>query len=292
MQLINGTETAATIRRELKEKIDSLTGRKPRLDVVLVGEFPPSVIYVTNKTRAAAEIGIESNIHRFAETISEKELLHFIHQLNQNPAVDGILVQFPLPSHIDMNKVMLAIDPAKDVDGFHPINRGKLFLGDPEALIPCTPLGICELLKRYQVKVSGKNVTVVGRSNIVGKPMALLLMQPDEVIGNATVTVAHSKTVNLKEVCRSADILIAAIGKAQMIGPDMIKEGAVVIDVGMNALESQGEVKKRRVVGDVDFEGVKERCSLITPVPGGVGPMTIAMLLSNTFKAYCLHSKV
>lgn len=285
MELIDGKAIAEKIREELRHKIASFKGRPPRLDVVLVGEFAPSVIYVTNKARACQEIGISSHIHRFPSSITQAELVHEIQLLNQNTDVDGILVQFPLPSHIDMNLVMWTVDPSKDVDGFHSVNRGKLVLDDPTALIPCTPLGVFELLKRYKVSPSGKRVTVVGRSNIVGKPLAIMLMQPN-AHANATVTVAHSKTHNLQEVCLSADILIAAIGKPQMIGPEMIKEGAVVIDVGMNALEETAEGKKRRVVGDVHFDAVKEKCRLITPVPGGVGPMTIAMLLSNTVKAH------
>lgn len=288
MQLIDGKATATQIREELRQHISLLKGRIPRLDVILVGNFAPSVIYVTNKTRACAEVGIASHIHRLPDTITQIELLLKIEELNTNPEVDGILVQFPLPEHIDSNTIMFAISPNKDVDGFHPVNRGKLFLGNEDALIPCTPLGVCELLKRYNIPTEGKNVTIVGRSNIVGKPLAVLLMQPNKY-ANATVTVAHSKTKNLTHVCSQADILIAAIGKPHMIGPDMVKEGAVVIDVGMNALGEAEEGKKRRVVGDVDFHAVKDKCSWITPVPGGVGPMTIAMLLFNTFKAYKLR---
>ncbi len=284
MNLIDGKATALSIQEELRQQIEKLNSRPPRLDVILVGHFAPSVIYVTNKTKACKEIGITSQIHQFPEETTQLDLLKTIQQLNQNPSVDGILIQSPLPSHMDTNTIMSAVDPNKDVDGFHPINRGKLLLGDPKALVACTPLGVCELLKRYHVATSGKRVTIVGRSNIVGKPLAILLMQPET--GNATVTVAHSQTSDLKEVCLSADILIAAVGKAHLIGPDMVKEGAVVIDVGMNALEPAIEGKKRRVVGDVDFNAVKDKCKLITPVPGGVGPMTIAMLLSNTLKAY------
>ncbi|MFA6916592.1 MAG: bifunctional 5,10-methylenetetrahydrofolate dehydrogenase/5,10-methenyltetrahydrofolate cyclohydrolase [Parachlamydiales bacterium] len=285
MQLIDGKATALEIQKELRTAISQLRGRIPRLDVILVGSFTPSVIYVTNKTRACAEVGISSQIHRLPDDITQEELLQKIKALNNNPDVDGILVQFPLPRHIDPNLIMETIAPSKDVDGFNPINRGKLFLGDEDALVPCTPLGVRELLKRYNIATEGKNVTIIGRSNIVGKPLAILLMQPNEN-GNATVTVAHSKTPHLEKVCAQADILIAAIGQPLMIGPSMVKEGAVVIDVGMNAAGEAEEGKKRRVVGDVDFHAVKDKCSWITPVPGGVGPMTIAMLLSNTFKAY------
>lgn len=291
MKLIDGTMTAAAIRQEIKDEIALLRGRRPRLDVILAGNFQPSIIYVANKTKACEEVGIESRMHHLPETVGEEELLAQITRLNQDPGVDGILVQFPLPSQIDANHVMQALDPLKDVDGFHPINRGKLFLGDPTALIPCTPLGVCELLVRYGVKTEGKRVTVVGRSNIVGKPLSLMLMQPNEKWGNATVTVAHSKTKDLKSACLEADILIAAVGKANVITADMVKEGAVVIDVGMNAQDPPEPGRKRKVMGDVDFAGVKDKCSLITPVPGGVGPMTIAMLLSNTLKAYVLNGK-
>lgn len=285
MQLIDGKATALEIQSELRTAISSLHARSPRLDVVLVGNFAPSVIYVTNKTRACSEVGITSHIHRLPDTISQDELLHVISTLNNNPEIDGILVQFPLPPHIQPNIIMEEISPHKDVDGFNPINRGKLFLGQEDALIPCTPLGVIELMRRYHIPTSGKNVTIIGRSNIVGKPLAVLLMLPNEY-GNATVTVAHSKTKNLEQACSQADILIAAIGQPLFVGPNMVKEGAVVIDVGMNALGEAEEGKKRRVAGDVDFHAVKEKCSWITPVPGGVGPMTIAMLLSNTFKAY------
>lgn len=288
MNIIDGTATAAKIRSELHEEIKKLQKRPPRLDVILVGEFAPSVIYVTHKTKACQEIGITSHMHRYPSSLSEEALISAIEELNHNPLVDGILVQLPLPAHMDANKIMEAIDYKKDVDGFHPVNRGKLLLGDSSALIPCTPLAICELLHRYKIPTAGQRVTVVGRSNIVGKPIALLLMQPGNT-GNATVTVAHSHTKNLGEACLSADILIAAVGKAGIITSEMVKEGAVVIDVGMNTIESPNAVKKRRVTGDVQFETVKDKCKWITPVPGGVGPMTIAMLLSNTLKAYKMH---
>lgn len=288
MNLIDGKATALAIQNELRQQIALLPGRPPRLDVILVGQFAPSIIYVTNKTKACAQIGIASTIHKLPEDTTEEQLLNTIESLNNDQTVDGILIQLPLPAHINTQKIMSAIDPCKDVDGFHPVNRGKLMLGDPEALIPCTPLGIIELLKRYNIATTGQRVTIVGRSNIVGKPLAVLLLQPSEQ-GNATVTVAHSLTRNLEEVCASADILIAAVGKAHIIGPRMVKEGAVVIDVGMNALEETEKNAKRRVVGDVDFHAVKHKCRLITPVPGGVGPMTIAMLLANTLKAYKMH---
>jgi methylenetetrahydrofolate dehydrogenase (NADP+)/methenyltetrahydrofolate cyclohydrolase len=285
MALIEGLTVAVSIRQQLKAHIESCAGRAPRLDVILVGEDTPSKIYVERKQRACADVGIISQLHRFDTNCTMDTLLKTIQQLNHNPLVDGILVQLPLPAHLDATLVMAALDADKDVDGFHPVNRGKLLMGDPSAFIPCTPLGICELFKYYSIATEGKRVTVIGRSNIVGKPMAALLMQ-NASYGNATVTVAHSKSNNIDELCREADILIAALGKPHFIGPHMVKEGAVVIDVGMNALEQLSPSGKRRVVGDVNFEAVRDKCSWITPVPGGVGPMTIAMLLANTWTSY------
>lgn len=289
MNLIDGTAIAATIRRELTEVIANIKGRRPRLDVILVGNDLPSAIYVERKQRACSEVGIESFLHSFDSQIGEKHLLNFLASLNQNPDVDGILVQLPLPSHIDVNTFMASIEPEKDVDGFHPINRGKLLIGDPTAFVPCTPLGICELLKRYQIPTEGRRVTIVGRSNLVGKPLAILLMQ-NAPWANATVTVAHSLSIDLEKICREADILVSAVGKPRLIGPHMVKEGATVIDVGTSMAPDSTTSGKRRIIGDVDFPAVSPKCQWITPVPGGVGPMTIAMLLFNTYKSYSQKS--
>lgn len=285
MAVLEGTVVAAALRGELTAAVGSLAGRRPRLDVVLVGDDAPSAIYVAGKQRACHEVGILSHLHRFNAHCTEAQLLAVLADLNADPAVDGILVQLPLPAHIDTKKAMEAIDPSKDVDGFHPINRGKLCMGDPTAFVPCTPLGVCELFKYYRISTAGKRVTIVGRSNIVGKPLAMLLMQ-QAPWGNATVTVAHSYTPDLVEVCSQADILIAAIGKPHTIGPHMVKEGAIVVDVGMTAHGDAQPGRKRRVLGDVDFAAVHHKCQWITPVPGGVGPMTIAMLLANTWESY------
>jgi methylenetetrahydrofolate dehydrogenase (NADP+)/methenyltetrahydrofolate cyclohydrolase len=286
VSLIDGAFVAASIRQELTTAIAGCTNaRPPRLDVLLVGNDAPSAIYVANKQRACSQTGIVSHLHRFDAGISEAELLHAIDTLNRDPTVDGILVQLPLPGHISSTTVMEAIDPSKDVDGFHPLNRGKLLLGDPTAFVPCTPLGICKLLQHYHIPTQGKKVTIVGRSNTVGKPLAVLLMQ-NTPWANATVTVVHSLSVDIERLCAEADILIAALGKPFFIGPHMVKEGATVIDVGISALASTTPNGKRRIVGDVDFAAVQHKCQWITPVPGGVGPMTIAMLLVNTWQSY------
>jgi methylenetetrahydrofolate dehydrogenase (NADP+)/methenyltetrahydrofolate cyclohydrolase len=277
--LIDGTAIAQEIQAEIKSEVNRLTGRRPCLAVVRVGEDPASKIYVSRKIKACEEAGIISRSEHHPNTITEHQLLGIVHKLNQDHTVDGILVQLPLPDSIDAIKITQAIDPAKDVDGFHPINVGKMLMGSTDGYLPCTPLGIKTLLERYSIPVSGKHVVILGRSNIVGKPLAAILMQ-NQPGCNATVTVAHSKTERLREVCLNADILIVAIGKPQFLKADMVKEGAVVIDVGINRLPSKA------LVGDVDFEHVQPKCSYITPVPGGVGPMTIAMLLSNTLKSY------
>lgn len=277
MQLIEGIPVAERILLSIKKAILSIKGRKPGLAFILVGNHPASQTYIRMKKKKCEQVGIISYDYEFSSTISEQELLHEILQLNQNPSVDGILVQLPLPSHIDSAKVFEAIDPKKDVDGFHPLNVGKLFLGRHDGFVPCTPLGIHILLKEAQIPLSGKHVVIVGRSNIVGKPLAALLMQKAPHC-NATVTVAHSMTERLDEICRSADVLVAAIGQPHFIKAHMVKKGAVVIDVGIN--------RTPEIVGDVDFAQVAPLCSAITPVPGGVGPMTIAMLLSNTLLSY------
>lgn len=275
MNLIDGKALAAKMQAELKVKVDKLkeAGSVPGLAVILVGEDPASQIYVRNKARQATAIGLNSSVVRLPETVSEKELLELIEQYNQSEQWHGILVQLPLPKHISEEKVLLAIDPEKDVDGFHPMNMGRLWAGNP-LMIPSTPAGIMEMFREYNVELSGKRAVVIGRSNIVGKPMAQLLMMAD-----ATLTIAHSRTKNLRELTKEADILVVAIGRDRMIKADDVKDGAVVIDVGMNRDEDG------KLHGDVDFDEVKEVASLITPVPGGVGPMTITMLMEQTVRA-------
>ena len=275
MNLIDGKALAAKMQAELKVKVDKLkeAGSVPGLAVILVGEDPASQIYVRNKARQATAIGLNSSVVRLPETVSEKELLELIEQYNQSEQWHGILVQLPLPKHISEEKVLLAIDPEKDVDGFHPMNMGRLWSGNP-LMIPSTPAGIMEMFREYNVELSGKRAVVIGRSNIVGKPMAQLLMMAD-----ATVTIAHSKTENLRELTKEADVLVVAIGRDRMIKAEDVKEGAVVIDVGMNRDEDG------KLHGDVDFDEVKDVASLITPVPGGVGPMTITMLMEQTVRA-------
>ncbi len=276
VKILDGKKLAEEIRVALKLEILELGEKKgiaPGLAVILVGDSVASQIYVRNKERACESLGIFSEVHRLAENIEEEKILALIAELNEKNEIHGILIQLPLPSHIDSQKIISAIDPKKDVDCFHPENVGRMFLGDPR-FFPCTPLGIVEILKRYEIKISGKKVVIVGRSNIVGKPLAMMMLRE-----NATVTMAHSKTENLKEETLRANILIVAAGRAGLITADMIKQGAVVIDVGINRGEN-GEL-----AGDVDFEKVCKIASAITPVPGGVGPMTIAMLMKNTTAA-------
>ncbi|WZL79972.1 bifunctional methylenetetrahydrofolate dehydrogenase/methenyltetrahydrofolate cyclohydrolase FolD [Vallitaleaceae bacterium 9-2] len=273
--LLDGKATSKRIKDELKERVAVLSqkGNTPTLAVVILGEDPASHVYVRSKKRACEYIGIKSLAYELPNETSEEELLNLVHELNNNSDVNGILVQLPLPSHISEEKVIMAIDPKKDVDGFHPISVGNLSTGN-QGFISCTPYGIMELLKRYNVSIEGKKCVVVGRSNIVGKPISMLLLRE-----NGTVTICHSKTKNLKEECKQADILIAAIGRAQMITKEYVKEGAVVIDVGMNRLADG------TLCGDVDYDNVAAHTSFITPVPGGVGPMTIAMLMSNVVQS-------
>jgi methylenetetrahydrofolate dehydrogenase (NADP+) / methenyltetrahydrofolate cyclohydrolase len=284
-QIIDGKQVAADMRAELKERVANLQkeGVVPGLAVVLVGEDPASKSYVTAKERACEEIGIFSDDNRLPADTSQKDLIALVEKLNNDPKINGILVQLPLPKHLDESEVLLKINPEKDVDGFHPINVGKMVVGE-EAFLPCTPHGVLQLLKRSNVPTEGAEVVVVGRSNIVGKPVANMLIQKKDM-GNATVTVCHTRTKNLKEHCLRADIIIAATGWPNTITADMVKEGAVVIDVGVNRVEDATKKKGYRLVGDVDFEAVKEKASLITPVPGGVGPMTITMLLYNTVES-------
>lgn len=283
--IIDGKQIAEEIQGELKEQIDQLKGRKPCLAVILVGSNLASKIYVDRKAKACKKTGILSVKKELPDNISQSDLIQEIENLNQNPEVDGILVQLPLPPHIDSSKIISSILPSKDVDGFHPINVGKMLVGETDGFLPCTPYGIQVLLQRSGVEVSGMNTVIIGRSNIVGKPLAALLMQ-NAPGGNATVTVIHSRTKNIKELVQQADIIVVAIGKPSYLKENMVKNGAVVIDVGINKIDDPSTSKGYRIVGDVDFEHVKDKCSLITPVPGGVGPMTIAMLLSNTLKSY------
>jgi len=274
-RIMDGKAVARSIREGLKEEVEGLKkkGIHPGLAVVLVGENPASMVYVKNKGEACRSAGIYSEEHKLPEEMKEADLLRLIDQLNKDPRIHGILVQLPLPAHINKERVLASVSPGKDVDGFHEINMGRLLIGQ-EGLVPCTPLGIMKLLERYQIPVEGRFAVVVGRSNIVGKPVALMLLQR-----NATVTICHTRTKNMGEVCRMADILIAAAGRPGMITADMIREGAVVVDVGINRLDTG------KLTGDVDFESASKRAGWITPVPGGVGPMTIAMLLYNTVKA-------
>lgn len=269
--IIDGKAAANTLLDEIRQSIKGT----PILSVIQVGEEPASTTYIRMKRKACESVGIKSQLIKLKTDITEQQLLQEIQKLNLS-STSGILLQLPLPKHIDPHRMLEAIDPKKDVDGFHPINMGKLMMGLP-GFIPCTPLGIQTLLMRSNIEIAGKHVVIVGRSHIVGLPLATLLMQKGAG-GNATVTVAHSFTENLGEVTRQADILVAAIGRPRFIKAEMVKEGAVVIDVGINRLND-------KLVGDVDFDAVKEKCSAITPVPGGVGPMTVAMLLKNTVKA-------
>jgi methylenetetrahydrofolate dehydrogenase (NADP+) / methenyltetrahydrofolate cyclohydrolase len=288
---IDGKALANELHEEFRVLVEQLEGRAPCLVVILVGENPASRLYVNGKVKACEKVGITSIKHELDAETSESELLSLIQQLNHDTSVDGILVQLPLPKHINDQIVTDSILPEKDVDGFHPVNLGKLMIGDETGFVPCTPLGVQVMLKKYQVETSGRHAVVIGRSSIVGKPMASLLMQKGPG-GDATVTVVHSRSKDLKEQCLSADILIAAVGVAHMVTDDMVKEGAVIIDVGQNKIDAPETKRGYRIVGDVDYEGVKNKCHLITPVPGGVGPMTIAMLLNNTIKSYCYrHNK-
>ena len=275
MKILDGKAVSLKVKESVKVRADELKkfGIEPTLAVVLVGEDKASQTYVRAKEKACNEYGIKSVAHRLSENTTQNELLALINVLNLDDSIHGILVQLPLPKHIDTNVVLAAIDPQKDVDGFHAVNVGKLVSG-LYGFVPCTPLGVMEILKEYGIDVAGLNAVVIGRSNIVGKPMANLLLN-----ASATVTVTHSKTKNLKEICKNADLIVAAIGKPFFLKADMVKDRVVVVDVGINRLDDG------RLVGDVDFEEVAPKCSYITPVPGGVGPMTIAMLLNNTILA-------
>jgi methylenetetrahydrofolate dehydrogenase (NADP+)/methenyltetrahydrofolate cyclohydrolase len=284
-KIIDGKQIAADMRAELKAQVAELSkkGIVPGLGVILVGDDPASKSYVTAKQKACEEIGIYSDDNRLPAQASQQDLISLIERLNHDPKIHGILTQLPLPKHINESDVLLAIDPAKDIDGFHPINVGKMVTGQ-KAFLPCTPHGVIQILIRCGVKIEGAHVVIVGRSNIVGKPLANILIQKNP-LGNATVTVCHTRTKNLAEHTRRADIVIAAAGCPKTITADMIKAGAVVIDVGVNRVDDPSKKAGYRLVGDVDFESVKEKASLITPVPGGVGPMTITMLLYNTVES-------
>ncbi|MBA2727330.1 MAG: bifunctional methylenetetrahydrofolate dehydrogenase/methenyltetrahydrofolate cyclohydrolase FolD [Parachlamydiaceae bacterium] len=285
MKLIEGKKIAENIQQEIKALIANIDGRKPCLAVIQVGDNVASQIYVSRKIQACKDVGMISVRKSLPPTLTEAELIGFVDELNNDTDVDGILVQLPLPHHINAIRITQSISPEKDVDGFHPYNVGRMLIGETDIFFPCTPLGIKTLLERYSIEVAGKHVVVVGRSNIVGKPIAAMLMQglPG---GNATVTIAHRFSKDLHEITRLADILIVAIGKPKFISAEMIKPGVVIIDVGINRIDDSTVKKGYQIVGDVDFEAVKELCSFITPVPGGVGPMTIAMLLKNTLNSY------
>ncbi len=284
-QIIDGKQVAANMRAELKEVVAKLKeqGIVPGLGVVLVGEDPASKSYVTAKERTCEEIGIYSDDNRLPAETSQQDLMALVDRMNKDKKINGILVQLPLPKHLNEAEVLLSIEPAKDVDGFHPMNVGKMVVGE-KAFLPCTPHGVIQLLIRSGVTIEGAEVVIVGRSNIVGKPLANMLIQKNEK-GNATVTVCHTRTKDLSGHTRRADILIAAAGRPNTITADMVKEGVVVIDVGVNRVDDPTKKKGYRLVGDVDFEAVKEKASLITPVPGGVGPMTITMLMYNTVES-------
>lgn len=284
-QIIDGKATAATIKAEIAEEVKRIVangGKRPHLAAVLVGHDGGSETYVKNKVLACEACGFQSSLIRYEDDVTEAELLACVDRLNQDPTVDGFIVQLPLPAHIDAQKVTERIDPRKDVDGFTPVNVGRMVIGLP-CYVPATPKGIIELLRRYHIETSGKRCVVLGRSNIVGKPMAMLMMQ--KAYGDATVTVCHSHSAMQKEECRQADIIVAAIGRPGFVTADMVKPGAVVIDVGTTRVPDATRPKGFRLSGDVDFEHVAPLCSAITPVPGGVGPMTICMLMLNTLQA-------
>ena len=284
-QLIDGKSISADIRNELKHKINDLnkSGIIPGLGVILVGDDPASKSYVSAKERACESIGIYSDDNRYSSKITEKDLLDKIESLNNDPKIHGILVQLPLPPHINSTLVLNAITPNKDVDGFHPVNVGKMMIGE-DSFLPCTPHGIIQLLKRCNIETKGKHAVVIGRSNIVGKPIANMLFQKN-MDTNATVTICHTSTNNLKDFTRTADIIIVASGQPNTLTSDMVKPGVVIIDVGVNRVEDVSKKNGFRLVGDVDFDGLFDVASAITPVPGGVGPMTITMLLYNTVKS-------
>lgn len=286
-EILDGKHLSTVIKGEIKEQVEAITkagNRPPHLSAVLVGNNPASESYMRNKVKSCETCGFSSDLIRKDPDISEEELLKVVDQLNKDEGVDGFIVQLPLPDHIDGQKILLAIDPAKDVDGFHPYNFGCMAQG-LDCFLPATPYGILIMLERYNIETSGKNVVVIGRSNIVGTPLSLLLSRKSK-LGNATVTLAHSRTKNLASITKEADILISALGKPFFVTVDMVKEGAVVIDVGINRIDDLTRKSGSRLVGDIDFEKVSQIASYITPVPRGVGPMTVVSLMLNTIKAY------
>ncbi len=292
MQRLNGKETALQIRKELQETVSirkELGKKTPHLAAVLVGSDGGSLSYVTAKVKACEEIGFDSTLIRFDENVSEDTLLSKVNELNKDENIDGFIVQLPLPNHINETKVTDTISPNKDVDGFHPMNLGNMMLNLP-GFLPATPAGIIELMRRYEIETSGKHCVIIGRSNIVGTPLSMMLSRNSNP-GNCTVTLTHSRTKNLKELCLQADILIAAIGRPEFVSADMIKEGAVIIDVGTTRVDDASRERGWRLVGDVNFKDASSKASYITPVPGGVGPMTIASLMMNTLKAMELNGK-
>jgi methylenetetrahydrofolate dehydrogenase (NADP+)/methenyltetrahydrofolate cyclohydrolase len=292
MQRLNGKETALQIRKELQEKVlirKELDKKTPHLAAVLVGSDGGSLSYVTAKVKACEEIGFDSTLIRFDENVSEDTLLAKVIELNEDQNIDGFIVQLPLPHHINETKITDTISPNKDVDGFHPMNLGNMMLNLP-GFLPATPAGIIELMRRYEIETSGKHCVIIGRSNIVGTPLSMMLSRNSNP-GNCTVTLTHSRTKNLKELCLQADILIAAIGRPEFVSADMIKEGAVIIDVGTTRVDDASRERGWRLVGDVNFKDASSKASYITPVPGGVGPMTIASLMMNTLKAMKLNGK-
>lgn len=293
MELLEGKVASSAIKDDLKQKISTLAseGKKiPHLAAILVGNDPASETYVASKVKNCKEVGIASSLFKYESSITEEMLLEKIKELNNDEEIDGILVQVPLPKHISEKKVINTISPTKDVDGFHPLNIGNMVLGFP-TFISATPYGILLMLQHYKIETTGKRVVVIGRSNNVGTPLSILLSRNNNDYGNATVTLCHSRTKDIASVCRQADILIAAIGKPKFVTADMVKENAVVIDVGINRIKDETKKSGFALKGDVDFENVAPKCSYITPVPGGVGLMTIAALLKNTFHAATLHSK-
>lgn len=294
MVLMEGKPVAEKVYFDLATTIARIKDRQgvvPGIAVVIVGEDPASQVYVRNKVKKALEIGAYSEKHELPTNTTQETLIDLVKRLNDDPAIHGILVQSPLPKHLDERAVIETINPAKDVDCFHPYNVGRMLIGDTDGFVPCTPAGVMAVLKFYGIEARGKHAVVIGRSNIVGKPMAALLSRKGSA-ADATVTLCHSRTTNLAKICAEADILVAAIGRARFVTAAMVKDGAVVVDVGMNRLEDSSKKSGYRLVGDVDFDAVSARCSAITPVPGGIGIMTIAMLMKNTVTACCAHNGI
>ena len=292
MKLIDGKQTAQDLKKDIAVEVAGFIrqyGRRPHLAAVLVGEDPASQTYVRNKEKDCEEVGMDSSLYKFPDTITREELLSCVQTINEDPDIDGLIVQLPLPDHLDAQEIIETIDPSKDVDGFHPVNVGRMVLGLP-SFVSATPAGIADLLEYYKIPTQGKECVIIGRSNIVGKPLANLLSQKGPG-GDCTVTLCHSRTKELDKICRRADILIAALGRPGFLKANMVKEGAVVIDVGISRVEDKSTKSGFRLAGDVDFEQVAPRCSYITPVPGGVGPMTRVSLLKNTLKAALKHIK-